>query len=207
MTAIDLNTRYAAAWLEHNTRVEQRQNAIQLFLATAAGIFGFYFFGIPKHEDALAWFLLIGVSSVSFFTSLLLWMHHRVIQHLTTFLRQCELAAGNIAQEGKDGCHLFYWADPKDDDCVEPFHYKQRFLHRCVLACILLAPTFAAFYLAIPRLAQGGELSKWAGLGASIVFTGLTVAILFSNLNLDKNDTPKGLVKALSAGRFKSVRR
>src|SRR5271165_1737608 len=97
-TEIDLACKYAAAWGEHATRVEQRQAAVQIYLGSAAVIFGFYFNRLQGNAVREAWFLLIGVTFLTVFTSSLLFLHHRVIQNLTSFLRRCELAADDIAK-------------------------------------------------------------------------------------------------------------
>ena len=85
---LPLINRYHAAWLEHGTRIAQRQNIVQVYLATAGIIFGFYFHnsGSSSSGPDINYFLLFGVTLLTVVCTLLLSMHYQVIQKLCGFM-------------------------------------------------------------------------------------------------------------------------
>jgi len=68
---LPLVNRYHAAWIEHGTRVAQRQNAIQIYMASVTALLAFYFSGIGTSKDpqianetGKALFLFLGSSPI-----------------------------------------------------------------------------------------------------------------------------------------------
>jgi hypothetical protein len=138
---LPLGSRYQAAWGEHATRVAQRQSVIQMYLAVAGVIYGFW---LASDKTQTFKFFTGPITVITFFTSLLIWMHNRVMQQLTDFMKRCEQSAGlSIELQACGQIHLFYFCD-KDKINPDVFHKRQRLLHRCVLALILGATNAAA---------------------------------------------------------------
>lgn len=99
MTAIKdyvpLGNRYSAAWLEHSTRVAQRQNVIQIYITSSGAIFGIFFSSAQNNLNC-AIFLLVGVTILTWVSSVFLWLHHRVMQNLFNFMKDCERQTAEI---------------------------------------------------------------------------------------------------------------
>jgi hypothetical protein len=137
--ALSLINRYHAAWLEHGTRITQRQNVIQIYLATAGIIFGFYFHATTNstgQTEAISYFLLLGITFLSLSHASMIWMHNRVIQNLCSFMMKCEKHFQSaIKAEGGDTNDLFYFFDANNGK-VPPFHVKQRIMNRIVSSII-----------------------------------------------------------------------
>lgn len=144
---LPLINRYQAAWSEHATRIELRQNIFQRYLATAGLVFGFYFYSINPsttintHCNSMDYFLLFGVTFITFVCNLLFWMHNIVIEKLCGFMMQCEKhASDEIYCIGKD---LFYFYDPENNK-VHKYHGKQRIWQRIIFSGLLVITNVAA---------------------------------------------------------------
>ena len=87
---LPLGSRYSAAWIEHGTRVTQRQNCIQIYLASAGIVFGFYALADAEKQKAMAPLLMVGVSFLTIASAMLIHMHLRVMQRLCDFMMRCE---------------------------------------------------------------------------------------------------------------------
>lgn len=174
---LQLINRYHAAWLEHGTRVTQRQHVVQMYLTAVAVVFGFYFHADSK-DVALCIFLIAGVTLMTGFTSLQLWLHNRALQHLGTFLYRCEqAAAASIREQARDGASLFYFSSP-DGSGVDPFHGRQRSAHRAVHAAILIAANGAAGTLGCIELRRLGQSSVAWGAAAFVALCTLPATLL-----------------------------
>ena len=152
-TKLPLVNRYQAALVEHAARVAQRQNALQIYLATVVAIFGFYFagtaFGETQSDDAkpqigVPEFLFWSTLFLSTSVTIIIWMHHHVMQNLCRFMSRCEkFCANEISKDGNGTNELFYFYDP-DRDSLRGFHSRQRLLHRVLLSIMFILPCIAA---------------------------------------------------------------
>jgi len=149
---LPLVNRYHAAWIEHGTRVAQRQNAIQIYMASVTALLAFYFSGIGTSKDpqianetGKALFLFLGTLFLSVAGTVLVWMHHRVMQNLCAFMARCEKhAEDEIRQQSTNQSDdLFYFYQPTEKK-LHGFHAGQRLLHRIILTIIFAVPPVAA---------------------------------------------------------------
>jgi heme/copper-type cytochrome/quinol oxidase subunit 4 len=183
---LPLVNRYHAAWIEHGTRVAQRQNAVQIYLASVTALFGLYFSGIGQSdgkdsEIGIGHFLFFGTTFLSIAGTSLVWMHHRVMQNLCAFMARCERCAvdeirQSAAQNSED---LFYFYDYSTKK-LQGFHAWQRLLHRIILSAIFVTPPFAAIYL-VSR-----HLNIWTIIGCVVLLIAVTM-VPYMDLNRDKD--------------------
>jgi len=150
-----LISRYQAAWNEHGVRIGQRQSVIQLYLTVAGVIYGFWFTKRDVSEvNQIDMFLVIAVTLITAASSALVWMHNRVIQKLTHFMKDCE-ACESVSIEAAGGpVNLFYFCtrdSARDVPEVDRFHLRQRRFHRAVFYVILIATNALAIALALPK--------------------------------------------------------
>ena len=178
---LPLINRYHAAWVEHGTRVAQRQHCVQIYLASVAGLFVLYAAANGKQPGA-APYLFVGVSFLTSATASLVYMHLRVMQRLCEFMRRCEKhAEQDIRQQASGTEELFYFYDPKTQN-VRKFHGRQRMLHRVVLMFLLLGLEIAALAITWQHV---NEIVRFA---VSIAVAVIVLWSLFSGLILDKKD-------------------
>jgi len=147
---IPLGNRYSSAWLEHSTRIAQRQNVVQIYITATGVMFGFFFSKSPLEPDSNVYlFLIVGVTFLTVVCSVFLWLHHRVMQHLLTFMKDCEqqAAAEQAKSSGNHTKYLFYFCSQTDNKNVDSFHSTQRCIHRIVLSLILIAANSYAIAL------------------------------------------------------------
>ena len=189
MSNIDVNTRYGSAWSEHNARLEQRQSAVQLYLAVASVLFGFYFNsranGNLKDHSFEVFALLIGVTFLTICTSSFLFLQNRVIQRIAGYLRACEDADSEIGRNNKG---LYYWANKNNQEVIDKFHSSQRLYHRVLLSSILSLTNFAAFFISIYELYPNINLFNWILMSFLFVSSGTSIIFNFMYLSLDKGD-------------------
>jgi hypothetical protein len=143
MKEFPLINRYHAAWLEHGTRITQRQSALNMHLVSCGVMFGYF---VTSKENATL--LLYGVTAMTLATTAILWMHHRIMQRLCSFMSRCEKhAKTHIRQDGSGTDELFYFHAPSSGK-VTKFHASQRLLHRVLLTSILWVVHLGAAILA-----------------------------------------------------------
>ncbi|WP_180539859.1 hypothetical protein [Nevskia soli] len=112
---LPLASRYQAAWAEHGIRVSERQSVINMYLTVVAVLYGFWF--TSKEGETLATFLVVAVTALTASSSALIYMHNRVLQRLTGFMRNCEnCASQSIRDLSKKGADVFY---PYDEGSQE----------------------------------------------------------------------------------------
>ncbi|MFO0979701.1 MAG: hypothetical protein U0996_25100 [Planctomycetaceae bacterium] len=155
---LPLINRYHAAWIEHGTRVAQRQNAIQIYMASVAALFALSFAGVDRTKEGgnfsgIGHFLFLGTLFLSVAGTILVWMHHRVMQNLCAFMARCERhAAEEIKQLSTSASDdLFYFYQPSTNK-LHGFHAGQRLLHRVMLSIIFDVPPFAAAFIVSSHL-------------------------------------------------------
>jgi hypothetical protein len=150
-TQLTLVNRYQAAWNEHGVRVAQRQSVAQMYLAATAILFGFWFQKSEPERDGLAGFLVGAVSFLTLSSAAMIWVHNRVMQHLSRFMSDCEMAASKSIEAEGNGVNLFYFCDPSKGR-VKRFHAEQRSRHRIVLMLILVTTNGTALWLTRNRV-------------------------------------------------------
>lgn len=178
MPAADLPliNRYQAAWVEHATRVAQRQNVVQIYL-TAIGVF--YGFWFTKPGDMTSLYLVIGISFLSLCSSVLMAMHNRVMQKLSEFMKDCEHAAadmisGQCTDSGTK--ELFYFSNRGTTE-VQTFHLRQRLFQRLVLALIFTIANLGAITLAASWKPRPPAFVYWVSGCMSV----LSISALFND--------------------------
>jgi hypothetical protein len=180
---LPLINRYHAAWIEHGTRITQRQNVVQIYLATIGLIFGFYFNIVSadtKSGVGVNEFLLLSVMFMSASHAALIWVHNRVIQNLCRFMMRCEFhCREEISGQGESADDLFYFLDARAGrQQVHEFHSSQRFLHRLIVALVFGAVQLAAIVITWEKVDLG-----WSIFG--IVLLPVSAFALYSKRHLD----------------------
>jgi hypothetical protein len=138
--------RYSAAWSEHNLRIEQRQSVLQMYLGAAGVIYGFYFLSPVADKSEMGAFLTISITVLTLASSLLMYLHNRVISQLTNFMKKCERCAAQEIEASGGQIDLFYFC-ARNTKKMQPFHERQRLYQRLVLAGILGGTNGYAIYL------------------------------------------------------------
>jgi hypothetical protein len=174
---LPLANRYSAAWIEHGTRVAQRQSVIQMYLTAAGVIFGFWF--TSKNRDDLSTFFTIAVTALTLSSASLIWMHNRVMQHLTWFMKNCEQYASKSIKACGPSIDLFYFSHD-GSDTVKSFHSTQRTLHRIVLSVILATTNLSAIVFTWNKIHPIISAMCLLSVAAAII-------ILFLNLRDDRS--------------------
>jgi hypothetical protein len=144
--SFSLVDRYSAAWSEHNLRIEQRQSVLQMYLGAAGVIYGFYFLSPAADKSEMGAFLTISITILTLASSLLMYLHNRVISQLTNFMKKCEKCAAQQIEASGGETDLFYFY-ARDTRKMDPFHERQRLYQRLVLAGILGGTNGYAIYL------------------------------------------------------------
>jgi hypothetical protein len=142
---LPLSAQYAAAWSEHSTRIAQRQSVIQMYLAAAGVIYGYYFSKSASERAQMAAFFTAAITAITLGSSALMCMHNRVIMKLTEFMMKCEYRAAQSLKAQDRKINLFYFCD-KEGYKIARFHEKQRRLHRTVLVLLLGATNGYAIF-------------------------------------------------------------
>jgi hypothetical protein len=138
--------RYSAAWSEHNLRIEQRQSVLQMYLGAAGVVYGFYFLSASADKSEMGAFLTISITVLTLASSLLMYLHNRVISQLTNFMNRCEKCSAREIEKSGGAIDLFYFY-AGDTKKMQPFHERQRLYQRLVLAGILGGTNGYAIYL------------------------------------------------------------
>ncbi len=172
---LPLAGRYQAAWSEHSTRVAQRQAVVQMYLTTAGVIFGFWFTHNPSggNQAQVDKFLTVGITILTFCSSLLMWLHNRVMFQLSNFMKNCEKSSAQSINQCGGGVNLFYFYDKDSKESgpkeVDRFHLHQRRYNRAVLAFIFSVTNIYAITLTHGRIDGAISLICVAALVVAIL--------------------------------------
>jgi hypothetical protein len=131
-----MSTQYAAAWSEHSTRIAQRQSVLQMYLAAAGVVYGYYFAKSPGERAPMAPFFTAAVTAITFGSAALMLLHNIVIKKLTEFMMKCENRAAETLKAQGRRINPLYFCD-EDGYGIARFHERQRLLHRGVLVVLL----------------------------------------------------------------------
>ncbi|MGA2808997.1 MAG: hypothetical protein ABSE87_12755, partial [Terracidiphilus sp.] len=129
---LPMSTQYAAAWSEHSTRIAQRQSVLQMYLAAAGVVYGYYFAKSPGERAPMAPFFTAAVTAITFGSAALMLLHNIVIKKLTEFMMKCENRAAETLKAQGRRINPLYFCD-EDGYGIARFHERQRLLHRGVL--------------------------------------------------------------------------
>jgi len=118
-------SRYSAAWIEHGTRITQRQNVLQNYLFAWVGIVGFYVHGHQTGggDASLSIIIIVAACASTVLSSCLIAMHNVVIEWLVDFMCECE-------RQAKDEISIPYFSDESGN--LARHHGLQRSAHRRV---------------------------------------------------------------------------
>lgn len=174
-----IGNRYSAAWVEHGTRITQRQAVMQMYLTAAGVVYGYWLTNRGKPEIDI--FLAIAITLLTVCSSALIWMHNRVLQHLTTFMKNCEKCASRSIEAHGGSINLFYFYNKASGE-VDAFHRKQRWYQRIVLYSILTATNGLAIVL------------TWESLGAILsticaALLAVAIAVPLFDSRADRGDS------------------
>jgi len=157
-------------------RIAQRQSVLQMYLTVAGVIYGYYFLSNGANKHDIEAFFTVGITAITLGSSALMCMHNRVIKQLTDFMMRCEKCSAQSIAACGGKTSLFYFCAP-DAKKMEPFHLKQRWYHRLVLAGILSGTNGYAIY---------ATWNKDAGITAvSLIACVVAVIFMLSDMFLD----------------------
>jgi hypothetical protein len=139
-------------------------------------IYGFWF---TSTKEEINLFLIAAITLLTLSSSALMWMHNRVMQQLSFFMKNCEQAAkDSIAAAGSTHSISLFYFYSENGGTVDRFHRHQRLLHRIVLAIILAGTNGLAIGVTWNKV--GSAISAIA-----IVLLVLSIGILFRDLGKD----------------------
>jgi len=161
-SVLSLNYRYSAAWNEVNTRIAQRQSAVNIFVTLASAIVTILIAGSRSESPINPNLLSVPLPIISFVFGLLNYKHDKTIALLRHYLAACEEFS---AQSFPALASLGYNSAPVYRDNAS----KTRKLHDYSSALLILVFNIAGLTVARKAYPATFNLSGWPIVGYVVV--------------------------------------